>query len=49
MFKKGTIFTFFVIYKSARVLHNTRLQRLAIGKHSNLLDPFLSYEEYEVL
>jgi hypothetical protein len=42
----------FVTYKlaqKARVLHNTRLKRLAGEKHSNLLVQFVSYEEYEVL
>ncbi len=28
------------------VLHNTRLERLASDKHSNLLVQFVSYEEY---
>jgi len=31
------------------VLHYTRLRRLAGDKHSSLLDPFVSYEENEVL
>ncbi len=45
-------FIFFVTYhwaQKARVLHYTRLERLARGKHSSLLDPFVSYEENEVL
>ncbi len=32
-----------------RVLHNTRLERLAKHKHSSFLGPFVSYEENEVL
>jgi hypothetical protein len=31
------------------VLHDTWLERFARDKHSNLLDPFLSYEENEGL
>jgi hypothetical protein len=31
------------------VLHFTGLERLARDKHSSLLDPFISYEENEVL
>jgi hypothetical protein len=31
------------------MLHNTWLERLARDKHSNLLGPFVSYEETEVL
>ncbi len=31
------------------VLHNTRLERFATDKHYSLLDPFVSYEENEVL
>jgi hypothetical protein len=43
---------FFVTYecaKKARVLHYTRLQRLATDKHSNLSVPFVSYDENKVL
>ncbi len=42
---------FFVTYSWAqwvRVLHQTSMERLAKNKHSSLLDPFVSYEEYEV-
>jgi hypothetical protein len=51
----GIVFTtliFFVTYhwtQQARVLHYTRLERLARDKHSSLLGPFVSYEENEVL
>jgi len=31
------------------VLHYIRLERFAAGKHSSLLDQFVSYEENEVL
>jgi hypothetical protein len=31
------------------VLHNTKLERLASGKHSNLLGPFVSCKENGVL
>ncbi len=44
--------TLFVTYKWAqlvRVLHYTRLGRLAMDKDSSLLGPFLSYEENEGL
>jgi hypothetical protein len=30
-------------------MHNTRLERLARDKHPNLLGPFVSYEENEVV
>ncbi len=43
---------FFVTYEwaqHAKVLHCTRLERLANGKHSRLLGPLLSYGEEEVL
>jgi hypothetical protein len=30
------------------MLHKARLERFATGKHSSLLDPFVSYEENEV-
>ncbi len=35
--------------KLARVLHYTRLERLAWDKHSSLLGPLVSYEENEAL
>jgi hypothetical protein len=35
--------------QGARVLHYTRLERLARDKHSDLLGTFISYEENEVL
>ncbi len=41
-------FVFFVTNhwtQKARVLHYTSLERLARDKHSNLLNPFISYEE----
>ncbi len=31
------------------MLHNAGLERPARDQHSGLFDPFLSYEEYEVL
>ncbi len=37
----------YIIY--VRVLHYTRLERLASDKHSSILGPFMSYEENEVL
>jgi hypothetical protein len=51
----GTVFKklyIFVTYKSsqeARVLHNTRLERLANDKNANLLVQVVNYEEYEML
>ncbi len=45
-------FIFFLIYEwaqYARVLHHTRLERLASEKHSSLLCPLLSYEENKKL
>jgi hypothetical protein len=41
-------FIFFVTFKWARqasVVHNTRLERLSVDKHSSLLGPFVSYKE----
>jgi hypothetical protein len=35
--------------KYARVLHYNRLERLARYKHFSLLDPFVNYEENELL
>jgi len=35
--------------QKARVLHNTRLERLARDKHFSLFYPFVSYEENEAL
>jgi hypothetical protein len=35
--------------EQARVLLKTRLERLASGKHSNVLGLFVSYDENEVL
>jgi hypothetical protein len=43
---------FFVPYKWSHytsLLHYTRLKRIGKNKHSNLLGPFASYEENEVL
>jgi hypothetical protein len=43
---------FFITCKwaqSARVLHYTRLEKLARDKHSSLVDPFVSNEENKVL
>ncbi len=31
------------------LLHYTKLERVAKNKHSSLLEPFVSYEENEVL
>ncbi len=45
-------YIFFVTYKlahKARLLHNTKLERLTSDKHSNLLCQFQSYKENEVL
>jgi hypothetical protein len=45
-------FISFVTYKwaqSARVLFNTKLERFDKDKYSSLGDPFISYEENEVL
>jgi hypothetical protein len=45
-------FIFLVTYewaKQARVLHCSGLESLVRDKHSSLLDPFISYEENEVL
>ncbi len=45
-------FIFFVTYELAiitTVLHYTKLERLAMDKHSSLLGIFVSYEENEVL
>jgi hypothetical protein len=42
---------FFVTYEwgqLARVLRNTRLERLAMDRHSSLLSPFISYKENKV-
>ncbi len=42
---------FFMTYKwtqYAGVLHYSRVERLARDKHSNLLAPFVNYEENEV-
>ncbi len=42
------LFIFFVTYESAqlaRPLHNTKLEKLACDKHSNLLCVFISYEK----
>jgi hypothetical protein len=44
-------FTFFLTYEwtqKARVLHNTRLERLASNKHSSILGQHVSCEENEV-
>ncbi len=35
--------------QKARVLHNTRLERLANEKNSNVFVKFVSYEERKVL
>jgi hypothetical protein len=43
---------FFVIYKcaqQARVLDYTRPERLVSDKHSNLLGPFIGYDEKKML
>ena len=51
----GTLFTKLHFLRKLRispisyVLLYTRLERLATDKHSSLLDPFVSYEENEVL
>ncbi len=45
-------FIFSVTYKwaqKARVLHNTKPERLAKDNHSNLFSPFVSYDENELL
>ncbi len=45
-------YIFFITYdwaKQAKELDYTSLERLANDKHSNLLAPFRSYEENEVL
>jgi hypothetical protein len=45
-------YIFLATYKlaqKARVLHKTRLERLADDKNTNLLVQFVSYEEKEVL
>jgi hypothetical protein len=45
-------FIFLVTYhwaQNARVLQYNKLERLARDKHSCSLDPFVSYEENEVL
>jgi hypothetical protein len=45
-------FIFIITYEWvywANVLHNTRLEKLAMDEYSSLLDPIVNYEENDVL